>query len=188
LGTSRWHASRLLTEPFAAAGRHALTNAELGRRMMRAFPIGIDGLCLVDSSRSPGITQSRHGLVGGRRPSASPQLSARSETVRETCLADVDRCDLYVLILGHRYGWQSEHEQAAEKVPGSAVFIKHHRLNFSYAWFGHSANGHNSAMFLRRSGFRRDILSPPGLTLEFLCVFASLRENRNSSHNACPEI
>ena len=31
---------------------------------------------------------------------------ASSETVRDSCLADVDTCDLYVLILGHRYGFQ----------------------------------------------------------------------------------
>lgn len=31
-----------------------------------------------------------------------------SETVRESCLDDVDTCDLYVLILGHRYGFQPE--------------------------------------------------------------------------------
>ena len=29
-----------------------------------------------------------------------------SETVRESCLDDVGTCDLYVLILGHRYGFQ----------------------------------------------------------------------------------
>jgi hypothetical protein len=29
-----------------------------------------------------------------------------SETVRDSCLQDVDGCDLYVLILGHRYGFQ----------------------------------------------------------------------------------
>src|SRR5215470_8871504 len=29
-----------------------------------------------------------------------------SETVRDSCLDDVDTCDLYVLILGHRYGAQ----------------------------------------------------------------------------------
>lgn len=29
-----------------------------------------------------------------------------SETVRDSCLADIDGCDLYVLILGHRYGFQ----------------------------------------------------------------------------------
>src|SRR5215469_16638703 len=29
-----------------------------------------------------------------------------SETVRDSCLDDVDTCDLYVLIAGHRYGAQ----------------------------------------------------------------------------------
>ena len=29
-----------------------------------------------------------------------------SDTVRESCLDDVGRCDLYVLIVGHRYGFQ----------------------------------------------------------------------------------
>ena len=29
-----------------------------------------------------------------------------SDTVRDSCLDDVGRCDLYVLILGHRYGFQ----------------------------------------------------------------------------------
>jgi hypothetical protein len=28
--------------------------------------------------------------------------------VTESCGADVDECDLYVLILGHRYGWQPD--------------------------------------------------------------------------------
>jgi hypothetical protein len=31
-----------------------------------------------------------------------------SDTVRDSCLDDVDACDLYVLILGHRYGFQPE--------------------------------------------------------------------------------
>jgi hypothetical protein len=31
-----------------------------------------------------------------------------SETVRDSCLDDVDTCDLYVLIAGHRYGFQPE--------------------------------------------------------------------------------
>jgi tetratricopeptide (TPR) repeat protein len=31
-----------------------------------------------------------------------------SETVRDSCLEDVDTCDLYVLILAHRYGFQPE--------------------------------------------------------------------------------
>ena len=33
-----------------------------------------------------------------------------SDTVRDSCLADVDGCDLYVLILGHRYGFQPEQD------------------------------------------------------------------------------
>ena len=33
-----------------------------------------------------------------------------SETVRESCLADIADCDLYVLILGHRYGFQPADE------------------------------------------------------------------------------
>jgi Domain of unknown function (DUF4062) len=28
----------------------------------------------------------------------------RSESVRDSCLRDVEQCDLYVLIVGHRYG------------------------------------------------------------------------------------
>ena len=28
------------------------------------------------------------------------------DTVRDSCLNDVDSCDLYVLILGHRYGFR----------------------------------------------------------------------------------
>ncbi len=31
-----------------------------------------------------------------------------SDTVRESCLDDVGTCDLYVLILGHRYGFQPD--------------------------------------------------------------------------------
>src|SRR5215471_11398921 len=33
-----------------------------------------------------------------------------SDTVRESCLQDVGNCDLYVLILGHRYGFQPEQD------------------------------------------------------------------------------
>ena len=29
-----------------------------------------------------------------------------SDTVRDSCLEDVSQCDLYVLISGHRYGFQ----------------------------------------------------------------------------------
>src|SRR5215510_328976 len=33
-----------------------------------------------------------------------------SGTVRESCLNDVSRCDLYVLIVGHRYGFRPDHD------------------------------------------------------------------------------
>src|SRR5262249_34174220 len=34
-----------------------------------------------------------------------------SDTVRDGCLADVDSCDVYGLILGHRYGFQPPEEK-----------------------------------------------------------------------------
>jgi Domain of unknown function (DUF4062)/Tetratricopeptide repeat len=39
-----------------------------------------------------------HQVVHSYRPN--------SDTVRESCLDDVGQCDLYVLVLGHRYGFQ----------------------------------------------------------------------------------
>jgi tetratricopeptide (TPR) repeat protein len=45
-------------------------------------------------------------VKAGHQPVHSYQPD--SETVRESCLQDVDGCDLYVLILGHRYGFQPE--------------------------------------------------------------------------------
>ena len=47
-----------------------------------------------------GLVQARHQPVHSYLPD--------SETVRDSCLADVDGCDLYVLILGHRYGFIPE--------------------------------------------------------------------------------
>src|SRR5262249_16063086 len=41
---------------------------------------------------------AQHQVVHSYRPN--------SHTVRVSCLGDVDTCDLYVLILGHRYGFQ----------------------------------------------------------------------------------
>lgn len=35
---------------------------------------------------------------------------ADSEAVRDSCRADIERCDLYVLILGHRYGYVPEQD------------------------------------------------------------------------------
>jgi hypothetical protein len=44
------------------------------------------------------LLRARHQAVDSYLPN--------SETVRDSCLADVDTCDLYVLILGHRYGFR----------------------------------------------------------------------------------
>ena len=44
------------------------------------------------------LVAAQHQVVHSYRPS--------SDTVRDSCLEDVDSCDLYVLILGHRYGFQ----------------------------------------------------------------------------------
>src|SRR5580700_5246995 len=46
------------------------------------------------------LVAARHQPVHSYVPS--------SDTVRESCLDDIDQCDLYVLILGHRYGFVPE--------------------------------------------------------------------------------
>lgn len=46
-------------------------------------------------------------LVAARHQPVHSYLPS-SETVRDSCLDDVDGCDLYVLILGHRYGFVPE--------------------------------------------------------------------------------
>src|SRR5215831_5179480 len=48
------------------------------------------------------LVAAQHQVVHSYRPS--------SDTVRDGCLADVDSCDVYVLILGHRYGFQPPEE------------------------------------------------------------------------------
>src|SRR5215467_6902351 len=44
------------------------------------------------------LVAAQHQIVHSYRPN--------SDTVRDSCLDDVDTCDLYVLIFGHRYGFQ----------------------------------------------------------------------------------
>ena len=44
------------------------------------------------------LVAARHQAVHSYRPD--------SDTVRDSCLDDVATCDLYVLIVGHRYGFQ----------------------------------------------------------------------------------
>ena len=45
-------------------------------------------------------------VAAGHQPVHSYRPS--SDTVRDSCLDDIDACDLYVLILGYRYGFQPE--------------------------------------------------------------------------------
>jgi len=44
------------------------------------------------------LVTAQHQVVHSYRPG--------SDTVRASCLADVDTCDVYVLIVGHRYGFR----------------------------------------------------------------------------------
>ena len=46
------------------------------------------------------LVAAQHQVVHSYRPN--------SDTVRDSCLDDIDACDLYVLILGSRYGFQPE--------------------------------------------------------------------------------
>lgn len=63
------------------------------------------------SSTIADLESERHAVMDwlvarGHQPVHS--YRPNSETVRESCLDDVDTCDLYVLILGHRYGFQPQ--------------------------------------------------------------------------------
>lgn len=48
------------------------------------------------------LVEAGHQPVHSYRPD--------SETVRESCLDDIDGCGLYVVIVGHRYGFQPDQD------------------------------------------------------------------------------
>ncbi len=52
------------------------------------------------------LVAAQHQVVHSYRPD--------SETVRDSCLADVDTCDVYVLIAGHLYGFQPPQDNPEE--------------------------------------------------------------------------
>ncbi len=54
------------------------------------------------------LRAARHQAVDSYQPN--------SETVRDSCLDDIDTCDLYVLILGHRYGFQPAEKKSRKVV------------------------------------------------------------------------
>ena len=61
------------------------------------------------SSTVADLTEERRAVLDWlrlARHQAVDSYLADSDTVRDSCLADVDSCDLYVLIVGHRYGFQ----------------------------------------------------------------------------------
>ena len=63
------------------------------------------------SSTVADLQQERQAVIdwlvaAGHQPVHSYRPS--SDTVRDSCLDDIDACDLYVLILGSRYGFQPE--------------------------------------------------------------------------------
>jgi hypothetical protein len=61
------------------------------------------------SSTVVDLKQERQAVLEwlrGARHQAVDSYLPDSETVRNSCLEDVGTCDLYVLILGHRYGFQ----------------------------------------------------------------------------------
>src|SRR5262252_377262 len=61
------------------------------------------------SSTIVDLRQERQAVVDWLRAARHQAVDSYlpdSETVRDSCLEDVGSCDLYVLILGHRYGFQ----------------------------------------------------------------------------------
>src|SRR6516164_9620947 len=61
------------------------------------------------SSTIVDLKQERQAVVDWLRAARHQAVDSYlpdSDTVRNSCLDDVDTCDLYVLILGHRYGFQ----------------------------------------------------------------------------------
>ena len=61
------------------------------------------------SSTIVDLKQERQAVVDWLRAARHQAVDSYlpdSDTVRDSCLEDVDSCDLYVLIAGHRYGFQ----------------------------------------------------------------------------------
>jgi len=61
------------------------------------------------SSTIADLTQERRAVLDWLRLARHQAVDSYlpdSDTVRDSCLDDVAACDLYVLILGHRYGFQ----------------------------------------------------------------------------------
>jgi len=69
------------------------------------------------SSTIADLTEERRAVLDWLRLARHQAVDSYlpdSDTVRDSCLADVAGCDLYVLILGHRYGSQPSDDNPDE--------------------------------------------------------------------------
>ena len=92
-----------------AARRWLETQGRLAGVMASADRAGVVMAKVYVSSTIADLKRERRAvmdwLVAARHQAVHSYLPD-SDTVRDSCLDDVDKCDLYVLILGHRYGFQ----------------------------------------------------------------------------------
>ena len=79
----------------------------LGHRARAAW--GVELARVYVSSTIADLTEERRAVLDWLRLARHQAVDSYlpdSDTVRDSCLDDVAACDLYVLILGHRYGFQ----------------------------------------------------------------------------------
>jgi hypothetical protein len=75
------------------------------------------------SSTIADLTEERQAVLDWLRLARHQAVDSYlpdSDTVSDSCLADVAMCDLYVLILGHRYGFQAPAGQSGGPVDHAA--------------------------------------------------------------------
>jgi hypothetical protein len=71
--------------------------------------LGVELARVYVSSTIADLTEERQAVLEWLRLARHQAVDSYlpdSDTVRDSCLADIAACDLYVLILGHRYGFQ----------------------------------------------------------------------------------
>src|SRR5580704_12237672 len=71
--------------------------------------LGVELAKVYVSSTIADLTEERHAVLEWLRLARHQAVDSYlpdSDAVRDSCLDDVAACDLYVLILGHRYGFQ----------------------------------------------------------------------------------
>ena len=84
-----------------------LWSRSLERKRERIWGVGLAKVYV--SSTIADLTEERRAVLDWLRLARHQAVDSYlpdSDTVRDSCLDDVAACDLYVLILGHRYGFQ----------------------------------------------------------------------------------